>query len=100
LEKGQPYQVVAKQGDRIVLKDEWETYRLVDTAFQKTVYRADKLEIAVGERLKFYLERERSAVFGQQRAASIITLLVLPRNGKLSCYPMYPDLKPTSKLLT
>jgi hypothetical protein len=51
LEKGRPFEIVAKQGDLIVLKDEWETKRFVDTTFQKTVYSADKLEIAVGERL-------------------------------------------------
>ncbi|MDZ8035148.1 MobF family relaxase [Nostoc sp. DedSLP04] len=53
LEKGQIYEVVSKDLDRLTLRTSAGTHLEVDTNFDKAVYQCDEIEIAVGDRLQW-----------------------------------------------
>ncbi|WP_242065112.1 MobF family relaxase [Nostoc sp. FACHB-133] len=53
LEKGQIYEVVSKDLDRLTLRTSAGTHLEVDTNFDKAVYQCDEIEIAVGDCLQW-----------------------------------------------
>ncbi len=53
LEKGQLYEVVSKDTDKLTLKAADGTLQEVDTLFDKAVYQCNEIEIAVGDRLQW-----------------------------------------------
>ncbi|MBE9053436.1 relaxase domain-containing protein, partial [Nostocales cyanobacterium LEGE 11386] len=53
LEKGKLYEVVGKDNDRLTLKADDGQQFLLDTGFEQAVYQRQRIEIAVGERLRW-----------------------------------------------
>ncbi|MGK7906912.1 MAG: AAA family ATPase, partial [Synechococcus sp.] len=67
LEKGQPYEVVGKEDDRLLLQGPGGAIRRVDASFRKGVFRRQAMEIAPGEMLRWTKnDRELGRRNGQQ----------------------------------